>query len=119
MVTESYGVNLSDLVGAGLLPAGGKIRARYKGADFVATVRPDGNLVLRGRLFVSLRRGGSPLSTAAGFAMSTVRQDPAGGKMPAADGWLFWKYVDANGHRRPLAELRRQFLGQRLDGTRI
>ena len=67
-----------------------KLFSTYKGRELEAHVQPDGHIVTSEGKFTS------PSSAANAFADKTQ------------DGWLFWKYIDAEGKRRTISGLRKK-----------
>jgi hypothetical protein len=89
----SYGVDVLQLVSAGLLKAGDTLVGLHRGTEHLAVVLADGRIKLAsGEPFTSP-------SSAAAYAKH----------MKAANGWAFWQ-LETVGKRRPLAELRDELI---------
>jgi len=91
-------VQLDQLITAGVLTAPTTLFRRYKGERVEAEMRADGTIAWNGTTY------DSP-STAAAAVRSSVLGRPA-----TANGWNFWRYKDAEGQRRPLADAREMYL---------
>ena len=86
-------VSLADLVNAGILKAGRKITASYKGNGVSGSIMKDGRVKVGGEIYDSL-------STAGRAVMRS-----AGNEKPAVNGWAFFK-VSINGEWVPIGTLR-------------
>jgi hypothetical protein len=86
-------VSLSDLISAGILKAGRKIRASYKGADYNGTVQKDGTVKVEGEIYDSLSTAGRAV------------QRKGGNDKPAVNGWAFFR-VNVQGEWVPISTLR-------------
>ena len=88
-----YGVDIPQLMAAGLLKAGDTLIAIHRGTEHQAIVLDDGRIKLA---------GGEPftsLSSAAAYARRTK----------SANGWDFWQ-LQTRRERRPLKELRDELI---------
>lgn len=90
-VWTAYGVNVADLIGADLLPAGSTLVATPKGADAVATVLPDGKIAYDDEVYATP-------SAAAGAAARG-----------STNGWTYWAADTLDG-KFTLAALREVLL---------
>lgn len=91
------GVSLTQLIDAGVIGTPLKLYKKYKGANLLATVFADGSVEFNGHRFDSC-------STAASVARGSVV-----GGTPATNGWVFWKYYDADGKLQQLDHARGLF----------
>ena len=108
-------VNLTDLIEVGLLDPPVRVRATYLKFDFAATITAEGAITFRGKTYRAQRGDhGTPLSTVASIAATTVRKPPVGRQLVPVDGWLFWRFRDREGKLVPLDALRREFVEQNL-----
>ena len=82
------------------------IEAAYKGEHVRATIQPDGSVVWRDQTYASLSRAG-------GYAIGGVNGRDAN---ESVDGWIFWRFRDADGQLKRLDALRRRYREQ-LSGT--
>ena len=81
-----------DLVShVGSIPHGSRLRARYKGREFLATVE-NGRVVLNGRTYESLSKA----------AVAVIRS--TGSNRPTENGWRFWEVQDPSGRTWHSAE---------------
>lgn len=96
-------VTLRDVVEAGLLQPGAKLTRRFRGQDFTAKVNSDGSVTFDSQTY------NSP-STAGGAARATVIGRRPDGRLPATNGWSFWRVLTEEGEV-PLSALR-----DRLEG---
>lgn len=97
------GVEIADLIAAGLIVPPLRLERRYKGVELQASIEADGTVRWQGSASDSL-------SAAAGMARASVIGTLEGGKYPATNGWTFWQYRDArDGVLHPLAELRERY----------
>ena len=86
-------VSLVQLIEAGVLKAGRKIVASYKGKDYSGSIQKDGRVKVEGEIYESL-------STAGRAVMRS-----AGNEKPAVNGWGFFK-VNVNGEWVAISTLR-------------
>ncbi len=101
---KSQGIQITDLIGAGLINPPLRVEKDYLGSHLEAVIQPDGTIAFDG---VSYR---SP-STAAGMARKSVMKTPQGEGFPATNGWVFWKYYDSDtGKLEEIALLRQRYL---------
>lgn len=89
----SFGVQVSDLIAADLLPAGTILRPVHPSNNAEAVVLPDGQIAFEAEIY------GSP---------SAVSDIVSGG---STNGWTFWAADTADG-RVTLAELRERYLAE-------
>jgi hypothetical protein len=97
-----YGIDVIDLINAGLVPRGAKIFRKLKGNTYFATVEPDGVIRLEtGEPYHSL--------SAAGAAIAGTK---------ACAGWDVWR-IERNGAVIPLKDLRNEAIriGLSQDGA--
>jgi predicted type IV restriction endonuclease len=93
------GVEVSDLITAGLIAPPLTLIAPYKGARLQATIRDDGTVAFDGSSYPSL-------SAAASKARETVV-----GRLLHTNGWTFWKYTDPQSRElNEIDNLRQQYL---------
>jgi hypothetical protein len=105
--TASYDVTLKDLLDAGLVRPGLELRKIYLGTEVRASVESDGRVRVGSQIFKSL-------SVAGGIARTSVKGPPTDGRpYYQTNGWTFWEYEDEAGHRRPINEIRKQYLAAR------
>ena len=103
----SYDVSVKDLLDAGLIRPGLKLRKRYLGSEVEATIEPDGRVRYGSETFKSL-------SIAAGAARVAVKGPPSDGRRYyQTNGWTFWEYEDEAGRRREIQEIRERYLADR------
>jgi len=101
------GVELTDLIDAGLIVPPLELEKRYKGVSLEATIAQSGQVVWDGASY------DSP-STAAGMARKSVIGAPEGRAYPQTNGWAFWQYHDPKtGRLCYIDDLRQQYLEQR------
>jgi Restriction Enzyme Adenine Methylase Associated len=86
-------VSLADLVEAGVVKAGRKITASYKGKEVAGTVQKDGKVKVDGEVYDSLSTAGRAVMRA------------NGNDKPAVNGWAFFR-VNVGGEWVPIATLR-------------
>lgn len=86
-------VSLADLVSAGVLKAGRKITASYKGNEVVGTIQKDGKVKVDGEIYDSLSTAGRAIMRA------------NGNDKPAVNGWAFFR-VNVQGEWVPIGTLR-------------
>jgi hypothetical protein len=94
-------VKLSDLVLAGVVPAGSSLSKTYLTVDLTAFVREDARVEFNGATY-------SSLSAAGEAARIFVLGNAAGTTSTQTDGWGFWSLVAADGSTSSLKELRRR-----------
>ena len=96
-------VSIAALIAAGLVTPPLALEKTYKGVMLKATIESDGTISCLGKLYESL-------SAAGGAALRAAGSDPDA-KSTACNGWAFWQYADPmTGHRRPIDDLRQQYL---------
>jgi hypothetical protein len=100
-----HSIQLSDLIGAGLITPPLRLERRYKGVDLEATIEIDGSVRLRNEVYDSL-------SAAGGMARVSVVGAPADRPYPATNGWTFWQHRDEDGELHALDVLRQRLLEQ-------
>lgn len=101
------GIQVSDLIQAGLIEPPFELETEYKGRRLSATVQTDGKVLVEGEIYDSL-------STAAGMARKTVIGAPPGREYPQTNGWSFWKYRNAiTGNLEEIDLLRQRYLNKR------
>src|SRR4051812_9453663 len=86
-------VSLAQLVEAGVVKAGRKITASYKGKDVSGSIMKDGRVKVEGEIYESLSTAGR----------AVMRK--AGNDKPAVNGWAFFR-VNVQGEWVPIATLR-------------
>lgn len=99
---------LQQLVDVGLVRLPLKVRGRHDAHEF------HGEITSAKGDITSLGISHNSLSAAAGYAKATVSSYPLGeyptqNGWPAANGWEFWEYQDANGAWEPLNTLREHY----------
>jgi len=87
-------VGIEDLLSAGHVRPGDRLRSKYKGQESWAVVQADGTLEYAGSKYRT--------PSAAGEAVIGYQ----------CDGWYHWKYQDASGDWKPIAELRARITGR-------
>ena len=92
-MSKKIEVSLAQLVEAGVVKAGRKIVASYKGKDYSGSIQKDGRVKVEGEVYDSL-------STAGRAVMRS-----AGNEKPAVNGWAFFK-VSVQGEWVPISTLR-------------
>jgi predicted type IV restriction endonuclease len=102
---KHFGVALADIIAERLITPPVRLFREYKGQMMEATVLPDGGVEFQGQRFDSC-------STAAEFARSTVT-----GRRMHTNGWQFWQYLDPNGKKLMLLDVRERFLRTKGQGT--
>ena len=95
------GVQVSDLIQAGLINLPLKLERKYKGVHLKATIQQDGRVTFDGEPYDSL-------STAAGMARKSVIGAPPGRYYPQTNGWTFWQYHDTETGKLEEIDLLRQ-----------
>src|SRR5262249_35710621 len=101
---KHFGVALADIIGAGLLSPPVRLFREYRGKLMEAMLLPDSGVEFQGKRFDSC-------STAAEFARSTIT-----GRKMNTNGWSFWQYLDANGKKLLLLDVRERFLRTKGQG---
>lgn len=96
-------VTLKELIDAGFLRPPVSLRKTYKGQEFTAEIRADGSVYFGGTRYDSL-------SMAGGAARATIRGLRPGGKMPATNGWTFWRYELPTGDLVEVEHARREYV---------
>ena len=94
---------LAELIEVGILHPPVKLFCTYKDNDLSAQVERDGAVVWNGQRFQSL-------SLAASAARASIRGRREDGKLPATNGWIFWKYKSADGQTREMDHARQEYL---------
>jgi hypothetical protein len=89
---------LGELVQRGVLKAGTKLLANYRGRDIEAELSGDGTILLNGERY-------STPSAAGAAAKASIS-----GKPQATDGWRFWHYRDSEGNLVAFDEARKALL---------
>jgi len=98
------GVELTDLIAAGLIRAPLDLENTYRKTPLKATVQASGAVIYGGASYDSL-------STAAGMARKSIIGAPPGHKYPQTNGWTFWKYHDPQtGGLKEIDALRQAYL---------
>lgn len=92
---QQINISLADLIGAGILKAGRKISASYKGIEVSGTILKDGSVKVGGETYESL--------STAGRAVMTANGNPK----PAVNGWAFFR-VQVEKEWVPISTLRQQ-----------
>jgi len=106
------GVNLTDLINAGLLKPPLDLETAYRKATLKAIVQADGAVIYGGASY-------SSLSTAAGMARKSIIGAPPGQTYPQTNGWTFWKYHDPQtGELKEIDALRQAYLKKYGKGGR-
>lgn len=95
----AYPVNLSDLIGAGLLPAPVRLFRKSLGKVLEAVVEPDGRVSFAGTTY-------DTCSTAAAHARGSIT-----GRPMSTNGWAFWQ-VERGGRTMTLEEVRAAYLAR-------
>jgi hypothetical protein len=94
-------VTLNDLIAAGLLAPPVRLFRKYKGSELESTLLADGAVEFQGSKFDSC-------SSAAEAARETVTR-----RRMNTNGWRFWQYLEKNGKRTTLFDLRKRFLAMK------
>jgi hypothetical protein len=102
---KHFGVGLADLIAAGLLSPSVRLFREYKGQLMEATLLPDGGVQFQGKRYDSC-------STAAEFARCTVT-----GRRMNTNGWDFWQFLDTNGKKLMLQDVRETYLRTKGQAT--
>jgi hypothetical protein len=95
------GVQVVDLIRAGLVQPPLKLVKEYKGRHLEAEIQQDGTIVFDGETYKSL-------SLAASYARKSIIGAPEGRKYPQTNGWVFWKYADSETERFEEIDVLRQ-----------
>ncbi len=107
MKKDKLGVELIDLISAGLISPPIEIRALYLGSEFKATITEDGMVCFKEQTYPSV-------SSAAVKAKELVTKPSADSSTLSTNGWLFWKYYHKSDHKWfYLRQLRSQYLESR------
>jgi predicted type IV restriction endonuclease len=91
------GVTLETIIGAGLLVPPLRLFRKYKGQMFEATLLSDGAVEFQGTRYESC-------STAAEKARMVLT-----GRRMSTNGWDFWQFVDKEGKKNTLFDVRERF----------
>ena len=103
---HTLGVQVADLIHAGLINPPLELERDYKGVHLKATIQQDGRVVFDSE-------GYDSLSTAAGIARKSVIGAPPGRLYPQTNGWTFWKYADPEtGTLEEIDLLRQRYLAR-------
>ena len=94
-------VTLAELISSGTVRPPLDIETAYKGHQLTARIESDGNVVWNGTSFDSL-------SMAGGMARKSIVGAPAGREYPPTNGWIFWRFRDADGRLAFLDVLRQR-----------
>lgn len=94
-----------DLIQARLIRTPLDLFRNYKGKTLKARIERDGSVVVGKDTYDSL-------SMAAGAARATVIGLRDNGRLPATNGWSFWRFVDVAGKERDLASVREELPNQ-------
>jgi hypothetical protein len=96
---QYIGVEVADLIKAGLIIPPLELEKTYKGTHFKAVVRDDGTIEWDGQSYTSL-------STAAAMARKSIV-----GKPLHTNGWAFWMYKDSQtGKLKEIDFIRKEYL---------
>lgn len=100
-----YGIEVQNLIEAGVIRAPFAIEVKFKKQEFSATIQADGSILFQGKIFDSL-------SVAAGMARNIANGPPPDGrKYWQTNGWSFWKFRDpTTGKLQAVDVLRQQYL---------
>jgi len=95
-------ITLEHLIDNNIIEVPFKIFATFKGKNFSAEIDKDGFIIYDGKRYTSL-------SIAAGIIRAQLSGKPKDG-LPyrRANGWTFWHYIDKNGNKRKVDDLRKQ-----------
>ncbi|QDU66261.1 type I restriction enzyme HsdR N-terminal domain-containing protein [Engelhardtia mirabilis] len=102
----AMGVSLADLLEAGLIAAPLELKRTYKGKELRARVEADGAVTIGRERFQSL-------SQAAAAARASVVGMGKDGKLPATNGWDFWRCPGTTGKVGPIGNWRERLLKER------
>lgn len=106
------GVNLRDLIIAGLIKPPVDLECLYRKSNLKAVIQADGTILFSGSAYDSL-------STAAGMARKSIIGAPAGRRYPQTNGWTFWKIRDSQtGEKIEIDVLRQTYLKSYSKGPR-
>lgn len=104
---KAKGVQVADLIRAGVINAPLKIEKEYLGSHLEALIQADGTITFDGVAY-------SSPSTVAGMARKSVIGSPEDEGFPPTNGWTFWKYRDSStGRLEEIAMLRQRYLDTR------
>ncbi len=92
-------VTLAELISSGTVRLPLDIETAYKGHQLAARIESNGNVVWNGTTFDSL-------SMAGGMARKSIVGAPPGREYPPTNGWIFWRFRDADGRLAFLDVLR-------------
>jgi len=96
-------IKLADLIEAGIIEAPFPIHVNFKSRYFSAEIDSEGFVLMDGKHH-------SSLSIAGGIVRATVSGKPKDG-LPyrRVNGWMFWRYTDADGQTRQIDALRKKY----------
>lgn len=101
------GVEVKDLIEAGMLRPPIQLEKDYKGHHLIATILEDGQIDFGGDVYNSL-------SISAAMARKTIVGAPPGREYPQTNGWEFWKIKNPDtGKIEEIDTIRQKFLKQR------
>lgn len=102
---KSYGIEVQNLIEAGIIHAPFNIEVKFKKQEFSASIQADGSILFQGKKYDSL-------SVAAGMARNIANGPPPDGrKYWQTNGWSFWKYRDpTTGKLQAVDVLRQEYL---------
>ena len=105
---KGHGVEVRDLIGAGITHTPFAIEVKFKKQRFSASIQTDGSILFQGKRYESL-------SMAASMARNIASGPPPGGKKGwSTNGWTFWTYRDpASGKLQNMNVMRQQYLKSR------
>jgi hypothetical protein len=95
-----YGVELADIISAGMVRPPLKLFRKYKGRIVEATLLPDGTVEHQQKRYPSCSKA------------AEVAREAILGRPVHPNGWDFWQYDD-HGTKRTLADLRQTFLSSK------
>ncbi|MEZ5976751.1 MAG: type I restriction enzyme HsdR N-terminal domain-containing protein [Planctomycetota bacterium] len=98
--------SIADLIGAGLLAPGTELFKQYRKTDLRARVKSDGSIEFNGTNYASPSQAGN-------HARASVKSFGKGGKLPATNGWVFWRLRDSDGTEIELDVVRQRFVGSK------
>lgn len=104
--TEASSVSLGSLIEAGLIRVPAEIEATFKKTRLTARIEGPEAITFLGKAYPSLSAAGS--AARAHVLRST--------KLPATNGWDFWRIREPGGDLTPIGDLRTRFLGSRQSG---
>jgi len=97
-------ITLFSLIEKSVICPPTKIFAQYKKQNYEGTIDSDGFVLVNGKRYTSL-------SVAAGAIKASVIGLPSDGlRYRRANGWTFWKIIDAEGNMSPINDYRRELL---------